>query len=186
MKKSMIAGTGIAALAMAALPFAGVFAAQTTDHITLTVQSGCTLASSRADNSVVNVSLGDVTPGTASAEVQSGTAITTTCNDAFTVSATTTGLAGSGTAAGETIPAGNAAGPASSLGTKIAVTGTGVAAASAFDNQFGTIGTTATTVATGSAAVDGATITPTYKAFVATTAKPGTYTGDVVYTISTN
>ena len=43
MKKSIIAGAGVAALAMAALPFAGVFAATTTivDNISVGVASSC-------------------------------------------------------------------------------------------------------------------------------------------------
>ena len=43
MKKSLIAGAGVAALSMAALPFAGVFAEAThfTDQVQVTVEKGC-------------------------------------------------------------------------------------------------------------------------------------------------
>lgn len=54
MKKSLIAGAGVAALAMAAVPFVGVFATAEvsntlTDHIKVTVPASCSITNDNAD-----------------------------------------------------------------------------------------------------------------------------------------
>ena len=55
MKKSLIAGAGAAALAMAALPFAGVFAdtMTITDNLSVTVSSSCTMATADGTSTTV-------------------------------------------------------------------------------------------------------------------------------------
>ena len=104
MKKSIIAGAGVVALSMAALPFAGVFAVDTLtvkDSLTLTVSSSCTYdgitpeaATSESGN-----------PYTASAApnqmvsftaTSSATSLTVKCNDAdgYKITPTFTGLTG--------------------------------------------------------------------------------------------
>ena len=48
MKKSLVAGASVAALAMAAVPFAGAFAADVTDTIEVTVASACSFTGGSA------------------------------------------------------------------------------------------------------------------------------------------
>ena len=66
MKKSLIAGAGATAFAFAALPFAGVFAAETgtvTDNITVNIPASCTITNS--NTAVSEGEQGETTPAPA-------------------------------------------------------------------------------------------------------------------------
>ena len=212
MKKSLIAGAGVSALAFAALPFAGVFAAGTsssfTDTLTVGVASGCTLENSRqgTDQTSGQPNTGDYTVSDRSftAQIAAGTvgylnadntgAATTTegtvsiqCNttaasDAYTVTVTVDGLTDSGTS--ETIAGGNYDSGATS-GWAIKSNASG-----ATTNSFANY-TAAPTAETNSRATfltgdASATVTfnPSYKVYIAPDQEPGTYVGHAVYSIA--
>ncbi len=104
MKKSIIAGAGVAALAMAALPFAGVFATDTLsvkDKLVLTVSSSCTydgITPEAATSSNGNEYTASAAPNqlVSFGATSSATSLTVKCNDAdgYSITPTFTGLTG--------------------------------------------------------------------------------------------
>lgn len=197
MKKSLIAGAGVSALAFAALPFAGVFAATSssfTDTLTVGVASGCTLENStqsaQGDYSVSDRSFtDDIAAGTVgylNAD-STGTASTTAgtvsieCNteaagDTYTVTVAIDGLTDSSTS--ETIAGGNYDSGATS-GWAIKSNASG-ATTNPFANYTAA---SSTTFLTGNASAT-VTFNPSYKVYVAPDQEPGTYVGHAVYSIA--
>ena len=201
MKKLAIAG---ASAVLAALPVVGVFAATSssfTDTLTVTVPGGCTLE----DNSAVTP--GTYADRTFTAEIEagtvgylndngSGTSTGTTmkiaCNQStgtwtVTAEASTGALAGSGTAAGQSIAPG--AGDVTSGNTS----GWSIQsnAANATTNPYSSykayvvdVGESYSTFLTGSASSTTTTFNPSYRVYVSPTQTPGSYTGTVTYTVA--
>ena len=107
MKKSLIAGAGVAALAMAALPFAGVFADDTLsvkDKLVLTVSSSCTydgITPAAATSNDGNEYTASAAPNQLKdfGATSSATNLTVKCNAAngYTITPTFTGLTGPST-----------------------------------------------------------------------------------------
>ena len=184
MKKSIIAGAGVAALAMAALPFAGVFAETTIqDHITVTVNSSCQLdiTPSTAGGSTANEWYGSgnagslVTPaaGTKS-DPGSGTAtsVVVKCNDAkgYKISAAFTPLQLNGVTSAQDI--------AYSATTEAAP-----------NSQTWTAYANSLAITPGATALDGqSTMTDSYafsyKVGLGANQAAGDYTGTATYTLS--
>jgi len=180
MKKGLIAGAAATA-ALAAMPMAGVFAANVTDTVELTVNTACTMTAGGSTGT--SVDLGDTAPGAALTE-QNGTVMTVTCNnaDGWTLSAAVESLSFSG--ASRPIPFG-AYGTSSSVWSAKVALGTAGAAtiATGWDNYGASAGGVIVTGAAGSG-VSGLTITPSYKAYVDAAQPAGTYSGTIAYTFS--
>ena len=189
MKKSIIAGAGVAALGFAALPFAGVFAAtgstEFTDNLSVTVNNGCTLENGgNTDGTYVDRSFSkNISVGTVGilegAGATDSAAITIKCNTTSgTVTVTSSGSTtlNSGT---DTIAAGNAtSGSASNWAIK------SNAENAATDPYVNYKGHEAGTFLTATASKSGTTFNPSYQVYVAQGQPQGTYTGSVTYTVS--
>lgn len=204
MKKSLIAGAGVAAFGLAVLPVAGVFAATSssfTDTLTVNVPGGCTLE----DNSASTP--GTYNDRTFSATVQagtvgylndngegqtSGTTMKVACNQStgnwtVTAVASTGALAGSGTAAGQSIL------PGAGDVTSGNVSGWSIKsnASGATSNPYASYKAYAvdtdkeySTFLTGAASSTTTTFNPSYRVYVSPTQTPGNYEGTVTYTVA--
>lgn len=199
MKKSLIAGAGVSALAFAALPFAGVFAATSgsfTDTLTVGVAGGCTLENSTqseaGDYSVSDRSFtDDIAAGTvgylnatdaSTASTTAGT-VSIECNtdsssSTYTVTVAIDGLTDSSTS--ETI-AGGAYTSGATSGWAIKSNATGVTGAA---NPFATYTAASSTTFLTSNASATVTFNPSYQVYVAPDQEPGTYVGHAVYSIT--
>ena len=195
MKKSLIAGAGVAALGMAVLPLAGAFA-DVIDTVQITISSACGVNSDT-----------ESTPGTGQTFTATMTNSDThewaadgtggeryvTCNDASgwnvtaqgysndTAGTTTMVPTGSGTA----IPTGTTLdGTASNWAFKVADSNTGATIVSAY-SSYAQVPATATRVAykSGTAVSQGLIYTG-YKVSTSATQQADTYTGKVKYVVS--
>ena len=185
MKKSLIAGAGIAALGLAVVPFAGVFAADpvtvgVTDNITLTVAQGCAFS---AGGQSVNPSASSVaTGGTADFGANKTHAFTIKCNTkSYQVEAVATDLTNASAAAhGKISYVANAtytegvADPGTDGQWTAVLTGGKTDAA---------ISTTKSVIKTGNS-TDTDAFSVEYKAYAGTAQNQGTYTGTVTYTLT--
>ena len=200
MKKSIIAGAGVAALGFAALPFAGVFAAtgsnEFTDNLEVTVNSGCTLENggSTGDGDYTdryfskNITVGtyqvldavaDTDSGVTAAE--SAAAITIKCNTTSgTVTVTSSGdTALTGENADNTIATGAAtSGSTSNWAIKSNASNTSSDPYSAYKAHV------PGTFLTATASKSGTTFNPSYQVYVAQGQAPDTYSGSVTYVVS--
>ena len=182
MKKSLVAGASVAALAMAAVPFAGAFAANVTDTIEVTVASACSFTGGSA-----GVSYEASGNNGASVQPKNNNSneheFTVFCNNSkgYTVSATAHSLTQSGVtdtfAYAATLPSGT--------------TGAWNAAISQAAGGSLTIeqlpsGGAATNIATlgAASAVGGETFTAAYTAYIGTQTAAGTYSGTIEYTLT--
>ena len=205
MKKSIIAGAGVAALGFAALPFAGVFAAsdQLVDTLDVNVQGGCTMEDSThttpGDFSNNSRSFSkDMTAGTVGylnadedGNVNTGqdaaTSMKITCNEpagsvkTWTVSASVTNSGNLKNGESNIVPGTDTNGNTSMWAVKANAAN---ANTSTYDNYAGITGGTAATFLTGSATSTTSTFIPSYQVYVAPTATQGHYTGTVTYTVS--
>ena len=196
MKKSLIAGAGVSALAFAALPFAGVFAASSssfTDTLTVNVDNGCTLTNSEqttpgdysnndrdfeTDIAAGNVGYLNATSAS-SASTDQGT-ITVACNTddstkTYTVAVDVTGL----TSGGNTIAGGTAtSGATSAWAIKSNATGTTAS------NPFANYNTAADGTFLTATANNSVTFNPSYQVYVSPDQAPGEYEGSAVYTVT--
>ena len=182
MKKLVTLG---ASAIVAALPVAGVFAAQgtvVTDTVQVTIDPACTITSENASNTYSDT----MTNGQLKSDFGS-TTMTINCNDAAGWHLTAVGdgadatdkTAMNATGSGTDIATGVAtSGDTSNWAMK--VTGTG---ATGF-TTFAAVPSSATNVATGSGAVAGGTLSTTYQVFVSATQQADTYTGVVKYTLA--
>lgn len=185
MKKSLIAASA-SAVALAAMPIVGVFAAEVPsvkDTVKLTINEACRM---EADSATKTVDLGSAAGG-AYGE-QPGSVMTITCNKqtGWQITATATALTNAGTS--QDIPFGAYAesANASIWSAKLALGGnnTGNATIAAGWNDY-TATTASDTVVTSfvtDTAVSGLTVTPTYKAYTKASQPAGTYQGDITYT----
>ena len=218
MKKSLIATAGVAAFAVAAVPFAGVFAASSTvtDVINVTLDESCTITSestpSGEDPTTGNVETtntydvtmhvgqlkSDIGDGASEEGGSAGTAnqLQVACNTTDPLK-NTWSLTAVGAGEGTTV---DVMKPATAGNTEIA---TGTATSGATSNwamkvagdytdtngfkTFRAVPTTATVVAEGggsSTATDPVVFTTNYQVYIGTSQEPDTYTGAVLYTLT--
>ena len=189
MKKSLIAGAGVAALAMAAVPFAGVFAVDDTevvDTITVTINATCSFDNGQSSSAADTAYTATVANGAEAAFNASGAhKFNVTCNnnDGYEVTATPTNLVGE-TVSTNNIPyttsysASGTAGMWSAAVTSSDVTGSGLTSpVPAIDAQSHVIITEA-------GPTDGSSFTVTYSAYVGTETPADTYEGTMTYGLS--
>ena len=188
MKKSLIA-TGVAAVALAAMPALGAFAA-VTDTVTITINGSCSVGGETA-TSGAGVSLSEtMTNGSTKVWDADGTAggkLVVSCNDASGWNVKAVGASTGGTITSMTPTAGGtpiATGTATSGATSnwaFKVSGTG---AVADYTSFAAVPGTATKVATSSDAASAVQINTGYQVYVSATQEADTYTGRVTYTVA--
>ena len=188
MKKSLIAGAGIAALGLAVVPFAGVFAATTPvevkDTVTLTVSESCTFSvggSAIAPSATVGA-------GEAANFGDSAThAFTIKCNsNKYEVTAEATDLtlqdAPAGLAHTTISYTGNSAYDAAAAATTKGDDGVWTAALTNGDSDAA-ISKTSSTIKSGKATTTD-NFSVTYKALAGAAQNQGTYKGTVTYTLT--
>ncbi len=176
MKKSLIAGAGIAALGLAVVPFAGVFAADITtmtDTINVTVGEACTFDAASHPYTK---------PMTANKVDTIGeTTMTVVCNNAkgYSVKGTFTDLTG----------------PAKSSGNEMITYGADAAVTAGDGKWNATVGSATSPLAKDSATVtskttmsaaDGDLTKITYKVGTTNNQAAGTYTGTATYILTKN
>lgn len=195
MKKSLIA-TGAAAVALAAMPMAGTFAA-VTDTVTLTIQGSCSVGGAAGSTSTVGKTITEANAVNNhlyqyDADGSAGGTLKVTCNNASGWQVKAVG-AGTGTpvtsmaagGSGTPIVTGTAtSGNTSNWAFKIAGT-TGVTVPTTYAS-YAAVPATATTVASGTAAIAEGTIYTGYQVWVSATQQADTYTGRVTYTVVEN
>ena len=185
MKKSLIAGAGVAALAMAAVPFAGVFATdanqQATDTIQITVDASCTFTAGSGATTYsaegTNAS-GVVAPqNTSSSSVHNFTVF---CNNdsGYTVTAAAEALSATGiTDVFDYVATLPSTGVDGAWHAQIAGTG--------LKNQLPDDGTSTTIIERAEASgASGESFTATYSAYIGTETPAGVYDGNIVYTLA--
>ena len=197
MKKSLIA-TGAASLALAAMPMAGVFAADTsvTDTIQITVNSACTIAESSTTDGLDNkdTTYADTVANGAETTfngTHTGThAFHVSCNapGGWSFSATPSNLtgytdSGKGTSNSDSI---NFAASGSYVSTGAAGdwTATITAPAGITVTQPATAGVANTIISETGAQAANVEITAAYKAYVGTETSAGFYEGTIAYTLA--
>ena len=199
MKKLAIAG---ASAVLAALPVVGVFATtgsnEFTDHLTVTVNSGCTLENGATNDGVytdryfskdIAVGTYGVLVAAANGSVtadQSAGAITIKCNTSsgtvtVNYAATNSAKLVGGTASNEIGPLAATSGSTSGWAIKSNENNT---ATQPFHDYTAPAASGVFLTATASAS--GTTFNPSYQVYVAQGQAPDTYTGSVTYTISYN
>ncbi len=196
MKKSLIAGAGIAALGLAVVPFAGVFAdiRTMTDTINVTVNPECTF--SKASDSDTPSAHGYSKTLAANSEVTTvgTTTMVVKCNDAtgYKVSVNSddkkpgdlVGPAKSGTG-NETIPFATGALTKGTAGWNAATTATTVSGTTKTETAYLSAGATVLSSNTMTPAA-GDTATIKYDVATSTNQAAGTYTGSITYTLTPN
>ena len=189
MKKTVIA-TGLGVAALAAMPLLSTFALegamQRTDHLTVTIDKGCTFtaeASNGVDNAVI------LAQGQAVDDIE-GVEFDITCPaevGTATWQLTAAGENGSKLSAGDDATAissssGTLDGSSSNWAFKLEATGS--AKISENYDAYYQVPASATEVATGSGTQGSATVKAYYGVSAKSDQTPGTYTGSVVYTLT--
>ncbi len=204
MKKTLIAGAGVAALGMAALPFAGVFAADgtltQTDTVKVTVDSSCSLATSGTipEGGDSPIYTATITNGSFNNNI-AGSTFTVTCNDtagwmidaigAGTATNDVTKMDASTDVDSDDIATadGDPSGAASTWAFKVADKNTETEGEHVtIDGGYGSfkaVPSAQTTVAHGTSTKGVAGIKATYGVGISNTQSAGTYTGRVKYTL---
>jgi len=198
MKKSLIAGAGVAALAMAAFPFALASAARPTesvvDHLTINLSETCSLARTSATPATAqtgampsdatwtaNTETYEATLVAGKAATIGTTVLTTICNDTtngYNVTATFSGLT-KGTGTGAKTIAYDGSAPVADNVSSWNVTNTLQGGSAALVAASGDPILPQTTTATAAT-----TNTLVYKVGTTTTQDAGTYTGTATYTLT--
>lgn len=188
-KRVIVTGLGVAALA--AMPLLGVYAAdkatmQRTDHLTVTIDKGCTFAAEAADgvDNAVILAQG------ASADNIHGVVFDITCPSAADGSSwelSAAGLNGSNKLSdgGENninSASGDLSGVASNWAFKLV--GTGSAQIQGSYDKYAAVPATSTKVATGDGTEGDSKIEAFYGVYAAAEQAPGTYEGGVTYTLT--
>ena len=206
MKKSIIAGAGVAAVSLAAMPILGAFAATSTvtDEITVNIASSCAVTTSGTSGTigdgtattntyVVNMQNSQLKSDIGASNVTSGgNVISVVCNDASASSTwKLTAVGGDGTTvstvmdaagSGTDIATGTAASGAVSNWAFKVTGGTGVTIQNGYDSFIAVPGTPAV-IAEGTGSVAGA-FTPTYQVWISAGQEADSYTGKVTYTLT--
>ena len=191
MKKSLIAASA-SAVALAAMPVVGVFAAgtgdvttTTTDTLTLSVQPGCSIATANnggSNRSDVEAAFGNVTPSQTATDTTDP--IVVTCNGAWTLTPSISkelSLNGDGTTSViSSSIAGGLDGDTSEWALML-TPGTTLAGTNGFESYAAVNGTTNVK---GNGSVAALSITPSYKVSVAPGQPSGNYSGTVLYTVA--
>ena len=182
MKKTLIAGASVVALAGAIMPVAGVFAVQ--DTIKVTVNPSCSFDSATTASGAEYSASGevgtDVSPKHSNTNVHS---FVVNCNktSGYTVSATATKLSGT---SGNTDSFAYKSALDTTASWNAAITGsTGAAATQLTPGQDGGASGTIIT-GTGPTAEGGQSFTATYTAHIGDTTTADTYTGTIEYTLT--
>ena len=177
MKKSLIAGAGIAALGLAVVPFAGVNAA-TVDNVQVTVSESCAFSTGSAGISASDT----LAPGRETTFSSNGThSFTVTCNSkSYTVTAVATDLTYDGV-----VPTshGIISYVDSASYQKSGVDGNWTAIVTSGDTDA-KISKTSSTIKSATAATAGDSFSVAYKAYTGTAQTTGTYKGTVTYTLT--
>ena len=195
MKKSLIAGAGVAALAMAAVPFVGVFAdddRSATDTITVQVTSSCTFDQGGTDgaySATGDNGDGQVNPvNTSSSSVHNFTVFCNN-NSGYTVTAETDALKAAGINDNFAYVTANPA-SGTTAGTwhaQVATSSGTLQIAQLPAPEQGETTTSGTIASLGSAsATGGEAFSVTYSAYIGTATPAGTYTADIDYTLAPN
>ena len=201
MKKSILAGAGVAALGFAALPFAGVFAATSssfTDTLNVGVEGGCTLQNSQ-DSSTPGVYTNsdrefttDIAAGNVGYLNADATGAATTTEGTVSISCNTSDSTKSWTVAVDVTDLTN--GTATITGGA-AVSGVATSSWAIQSNASVSTGSfTSDPFSSYAAAADGtflsatadktATFNPSYRVYIAPNQAPGDYEGSAKYTIT--
>ena len=209
MKKSLIAGAGVAAFGLAVLPATGVFA-QTlnfTDQVEVTVAAGCSFEVTDGSDQVTdlqsprvfsdNAELGQVVTlgGTAETGATVEQNITVVCNSSTSGATWTVTAAGAQSAGDENkmLPTQNANTKIATSADEVTSGGTsswafkieGGSAAGDYGSWSAVPGTTPVTVATGTASSStDVSFAPAYRVYIGTDQQADTYTGKVAYTLA--
>lgn len=189
MKKTLIAGAGVAAFGLAVLPLAGVFA-DVTDTVTITINGACSVGGETATTGAGKTFTETMTNGSLKAwdaTESTGGKLVVSCNDStgWNIKAVGAGsgsdiTAMAGSVTGTSIPTGtNTSGTPSSWAFKVAGDNT-VAAYQSYSAVPGT----ATKVAGNNAPVSAGVIYTGYQVWVSATQQAGSYTGRVTYTVA--
>lgn len=189
MKKSLIAGAGVAALSLAMVPVLGAFA-DVTDTLTVTINSSCTVGSTTSSTGAgktITATMSNNELKTWDSDGTAGGTIKVTCNNAggWNVKAVGASTGASNTAmtpagSGTPIATGTATtGATSNWAFKVSGTNT-----VAEYQTYKAVPATATKVATSSAAVSEGTINTGYQVWMSATQAADTYTGRVTYTVA--
>ena len=180
MKKLAIAG---ASVALAAMPVVGVFAATsvtTQDTVTVTVPSGCTVNDTARSDKLAE--FGSIAPGDDSASAETTTAISFSCNGAWSVKPTTSGLAGT---TGTTITSAAANAKGSQFKLQLTAGNTESNNGGTITNPFSTAtGIDNTSAVAGTASAFEVTLTPAYTIHIGNGQEADTYEGTVLYTVA--
>ncbi len=199
MKKSLIAGAGVAAFAMAAFPFAGVIATdanqQATDTIQVTVSPSCTFTagSGTATYSATGTNGQDVNPSVTVEQTTSNQhSFTVFCNNntGYKVSATAGALNRSTPTTDKFVYVGGDAPTLSGVNgqwhAQIAKTTASLTVTQLASPTTGE-STTADIITLGEASVTGGeTFTATYTAHIGSETPAGLYSGEISYTLAAN
>ncbi len=199
MKKSIIA-TSAASLALAAMPVVGVFAAagsnEFTDHLSVTVNSGCTLENGATEGDgdytdryfSKNIAVGNYAVLDAAADTDSGVTAAESAGS-ITIKCNTTSGTVTVTSSGDTTLTGETASNTIATGAAISGSTSNWAiqsnAANAATDPYATYKAHVPgTFLTATASASGTTFNPSYRVYVAQGQAPDTYTGAVTYTVS--
>ena len=177
MKKSLIAGAGIAALGLAVVPFAGVNS-ETTDNIQVTVSESCTFSAGGTGTTAT----GTLSPGQETTFNDNGThKFTVKCNSkSYIVTAVASDLAYDGTAP---TTHGIISYVDSASYQKTGTDGNWTATLTSGDADA-KISKTSSTIKSATAATAGDSFSVAYKAYAGTAQTTGTYKGTVTYTLT--
>ena len=177
MKKSLIAGAGIAALGLAVVPFAGVNAA-TTDNISVTVEESCTFSAGGTGIAATDT----LSPGEETTFGGNSThSFTVKCNSkSYTVTAVASDLEYVGTAP---TTHGIISYVDSASYQKTGTDGNWTATLTSGDTGA-RISKTSSTIKSATEATAGDSFSVAYKAYVGTAQTTGTYKGTVAYTLT--
>ncbi len=198
MKKTLIAGAGVAALGLAVLPLAGVFAA-VEDTVRITISSSCTVVGNNTQGSTegklfeAQMTVSD--DKVWDADATDGGKITVSCNSGtgWNITAVGTSSTANGAAVTDMAPSLATSTPIHT-GTSgdaywaMKVAGAGVGDTSPNINTFASwhvVPSSATKVAASNQAVSEQTLYTGYKVHTSATQEADTYTGKVTYTIAT-
>lgn len=178
MKKLAIAG---ASAVLAAMPVVGVFAAtevSTTDTLTVTVPTGCTVNDTA--RTTKTAAFGPVAPGD-NGTAQSTSAMSISCNAAWSVTPMSEGLK----ATDKTTITSPENAKGSWFKVQLVAGNTEGINGGTINNPFSTANTiNGTNKVTGDGAAQDLTLTPTYTLHIGNNQEQGSYTGDVTYTIA--
>ena len=189
MKKTLIAGAGVAALGLAVLPVLGVFA-DVTDTVTVTINGSCSVGSTTSttgSGKTLSATMANSELKSWDADGTVGGTIKVSCNDA---SGWNVKAVGSSTGSDKTVMVPSGSGTPIATGTATSgdtsnwafkVSGTGTVTSY---QSFSAVPRTATKVASNDSSVSEGTINTGYQVWISASQEADTYTGMVTYTVA--